>query len=78
MSEDKKKQVRKAYKKHDEGEQSQKMISFRLDMKVWRWLASKPNKGRYINNLIAKDMKAGWIVDDEHTDELQTKDDYLP
>lgn len=45
--------VRKAYS--PKGERGQKMISFRLDNENVEWLNSKPNKGRYINDLIAQD-----------------------
>lgn len=78
--EDKKKQARKAYKKHEEEESAQKMFSFRLDCKLLRWLNSKPNKGRYINDLIAKDIRNACkgYFDDEHTDELDRMDDYQP
>lgn len=40
------------------GSRSQKMISFRLDNEVAAWLEHQPNKGRYINELIAADMNA--------------------
>lgn len=35
---------------------TQKMVSFRCDLEVWEWLQQQPNKGRYINRLIADDM----------------------
>ena len=77
--EEKKKQSRKAYKKHDEESAAQKMFTFRLDIRCLKWLQSKPNKGRYINDLIFSDMKKSWVsIDDEHTDELDTLDDYTP
>lgn len=47
--------VRKEYGKH--GERTQKMMSFRVDNDLIEWLESQPNKGRYINNLIAEDKK---------------------
>lgn len=47
-----KKQQRKKYA----GESSQKMVSFRLDNDLAEWLAGKPNKGRYLNNLIRADL----------------------
>lgn len=50
---DAKERVRKAYS--PKGERGQKMISFRLDNENVEWLNSKPNKGRYINDLIAQD-----------------------
>lgn len=47
------KQVRKHYAKR--GESGQKMVTFRLDLENEEWLQQQPNKGRYINNLIAAD-----------------------
>lgn len=47
--------VRKEYGK--KGERTQKMMSFRVDNEVLEWLESQPNKGRYINNLIADDQR---------------------
>lgn len=38
---------------------TQKMISFRLDAELLEWLSHKTNKGRYINELIRKDMEKG-------------------
>lgn len=38
------------------GSQSQKMMNFRLDLDLLQWLSTKPNKGRYINDLIREDM----------------------
>ena len=35
---------------------NQKMVSFRCDIDCIEWLMSKPNKGRYINELIKADM----------------------
>lgn len=35
------------------GTRSQKMISFRLDLENIEYLNTKPNKGRFINELIA-------------------------
>lgn len=35
------------------GERSQKMMTFRVDYENLEFLNAKPNKGRYINNLIA-------------------------
>lgn len=45
--------VRKAYA--PKGERSQKMVTFRADLENIEWLERQPNKGRYINNLIAAD-----------------------
>lgn len=39
------------------GQKSQKMVTFRLDLENEEWLARQPNKGRYINNLIAADRE---------------------
>lgn len=39
------------------GERSQKMMSFRVDNDLVDWLEQQPNKGRYINNLIAADKE---------------------
>lgn len=47
--------VRKEYGK--KGERTQKMMSFRVDNDLIEWLESQPNKGRYINTLIAEDKK---------------------
>lgn len=35
---------------------TQKMVSFRLDNDLAEHLNTKPNKGRYINNLIRADI----------------------
>lgn len=43
--------TRKAYTAR--GEQSQRMMSFRLDLENIEYLKTKPNKGRFINELIA-------------------------
>ncbi|WP_405366731.1 hypothetical protein [Ruminobacter sp.] len=44
--------TRKAYSAR--GEQAQKMMSFRLDYENAEYLSTKPNKGRFINDLIAQ------------------------
>lgn len=44
--------TRKAYTA--KGERGQKMMSFRLDIENADYLASKPNKGRFINDLLAQ------------------------
>ncbi len=54
-NQEEKERIRKEYGK--KGERTQKMMSFRVDNEVLDWLESQPNKGRYINNLIADDMK---------------------
>lgn len=78
--EEKKKQSRKKYGSESE----QKMFSFRLDKRLWAWLNSKPNKGRYLNNLINQDMKSAWnggyeFEPDamEHPEALDSPADYL-
>lgn len=48
--------VRKAYA--PKGETSQKMVTFRCDLENIEWLNRQVNKGRYINDLIAKDRGA--------------------
>lgn len=73
-NEEKSAQKRKSYAPR--GEAAQKMMSIRIDLKLLPWLKSKPNMGRYINELIGRDMRAAWTGDDEHTDELQTIEDY--
>lgn len=50
-----KERMRKAYA--PKGERSQKMMSFRVDNDVADWLSQQPNKGRYINDLIAADKR---------------------
>lgn len=55
MKETKERQRRKYAEK---GTRSQKMTTFRLDNENALWLESQPNKGRYINNLIARDREA--------------------
>lgn len=44
--------TRKAYAA--KGEKGQKMMSFRLDYENAEYLDSKPNKGRFINDLLAQ------------------------
>lgn len=41
------------------GSRSQKMMSFRVDLENIEWLERQANKGRYLNELIAQDMKRG-------------------
>ena len=50
-----KERVRKEYQ---HGKTTQKMMTFRCDNDNLEWLQSKPNKGRYINELIARDRIA--------------------
>lgn len=64
-------QKRKAYAKGEaRGVATQKMVTFKLDLKLAAWLDSKPNKGRYLNNLIERDIKTA-IASGEHHEELQ-------
>lgn len=53
IMEDEKKQERKSGRVN--GKVTQKVFSFRLDVEHLAWLELQPNKGRYINELIAKD-----------------------
>lgn len=63
-------QKRKAYAKGEaRGVATQKMVTFKLDLKLAAWLDSKPNKGRYLNTLIERDIKTA-IASGEHPDEL--------
>lgn len=48
--------IKREYAKR--GSTNQKMMSFRLDNENQEWLLQKPNKGRYINELIAKDRQS--------------------
>lgn len=52
MEENKTTQPRKQYAKR--GEKSSKMLSFRIDADNLTWLNTQANKGRVINDLIAK------------------------
>lgn len=52
MEENKTTQPRKQYAKR--GEKSSKMLSFRIDSDNLAWLNTQANKGRVINDLIAK------------------------
>ena len=49
----KKTRIKRQYAKR--GSSNQKMMSFRLDNENAEWLLKQTNKGRYINELIAKD-----------------------
>lgn len=49
--------TRKAYSA--DGERGQKMMSFRLDLENIDYLSTFPNKGRYINELIARERLKG-------------------
>lgn len=52
MEETKTTQPRKQYAK--KGEKSSKMLSFRIDAENLEWLNTQANKGRVINDLLAK------------------------
>lgn len=54
MEKEPKERLRKEKKR---GVTTQKMTSFRLDEELAEWLATKPNKGRLINELLAEQMK---------------------
>ncbi len=49
--------VRKAYAQR--GQRSQQRFGFLVDLENYDWLMSRPNKGRYLNNLIAADRAGG-------------------
>lgn len=68
--ENKEKQQRKQRSKN--GEAGQKMLSFRLDQGLIKWLAKQANKGRYINDLIYRDMTKYYR---EKRDEEEPDDD---
>lgn len=44
--------VRKAYSPR--GQRGQKMLNFRCDLENWEYLQGIPNKGRWLNELIAQ------------------------
>lgn len=48
--------IKREYAKR--GSTNQKMMSFRLDNENAEWLLQQSNKGRYINELIAKDRQS--------------------
>lgn len=50
---EKQKQERKSGR--ERGKVTQKVFSFRIDVEHLSWLELQANKGRYINDLIAKD-----------------------
>ena len=58
-----KERVRKEYSA--DGTRGQKMMAFRLDLENIDYLNTKPNKGRFINNLIAEAR-----AHDQHTAEM--------
>lgn len=55
MTEEKTEKPRTRRKYAKQGERSQKLIAFRLDLENEFWLSTQPNKGRYLNNLIRAD-----------------------
>lgn len=50
-----KERIRKAYAPN--GERSQKMFAFRIDLDNLEHVKKQPNGGRYINDLIASDRQ---------------------
>ena len=56
MEENEKKQERKAYAKR--GQRSQKMVTFRLDNVLEKYLDEVTNKGRFINEAIRQHIIA--------------------
>lgn len=52
MEENKEKQKRK--KPAKSGERTQKLMAIRIDIENWEWLQGVLNKGRLINDLIAR------------------------
>ena len=47
------------------GQRAQKMMTLRVDLENLEWLQTKPNKGRYINDLIAADRCKTLFVNGE-------------
>lgn len=45
--------IRKAYAPR--GTRGQKMLNFRCDLENWEYLQTIPNKGRYLNELLARE-----------------------
>lgn len=71
--------MRKAYA--PDGQRGQKMMSFRLDNENRDWVMKQPNRGRYINNLIAGDRKRTSVTKedpDENPEEDENPDTWLP
>lgn len=52
--------IKRQYAKR--GSSNQKMMSFRLDNENAEWLLKQANKGRYINELIAKDRQGSYAI----------------
>lgn len=48
--------TRKAYAAR--GEKAQRMMSFRLDYDNVEYLNTKPNKGRFLNDLVARERES--------------------
>lgn len=55
------KSVQPRKKRGSNGNVEQKKMTFKLDNANVAWLDSKPNKGRYINDLISNDKKRAWL-----------------
>lgn len=72
--EEKEKQTRKKYAKR--GTRDQKMMSFRVDGEVARFLERVSNKGRFINDLIRRAMvePAQWEDPDLDPDENRVEE----
>ncbi len=70
MKEEKQEQqrIRRAYAK--KGERNQKMMAFRLDNENAEWLQMQPNRGRYLNELIANDRQR-----QQHSDQNSSQED---
>lgn len=71
--EEKKKQERK--KRSSEGP-AQKKITFKLDNGLQAWLKSKPNMGRYLNNLIKSDAKRSWVDNYDEDEAYEPRGDF--
>lgn len=64
-----------------DGQRGQKMMSFRLDNENQDWIMQQPNRGRYINELIAADRKRTSVMKEdpeENPEEDENPDTWLP
>ena len=52
-----KKETERIKKTWKHGTVTQKMMSFKIDLELVEYLNTKPNKGRYINDLIKADKE---------------------
>ena len=73
--EQKQTQKRKAYAQR--GQRSSKMMSFRIDDQVARWLSHAANKGRLINELIASWAKQQTWYDEDANPAENDIEEYL-